>query len=458
MNFSNPILDRLVKGAAAAGAEQVCNVVIQLVSVPLYLYCWGVDLYGEWILLYTFPSYIAVSDLGFTKAAVNSMTISVAEKNYIKANQYYHTTFVLLIALGGITITTIILCMLGLESVNRWLNLNIISNREVFKILLLLTVYVSLFQQAELLRGILSSSGRFALSMSLVAVYRFFEFLIIVTLLLLGFGPVAVSACYVAVQLVKISHLAILIKYKYRWLELGISSTLGHSSQQAAKEMLKPAFAFLLLPIGFATRTQFPIFLIGTILSPAAIVVFSTTRTITNVGTQIIGVVNKAITPEYALAYGSGNMKLVKLIHHKSCNLAFVLSVFLSALLLVFGKLILQFWTHGEVQPNQLLFFTLLLSLITSSLWSTSSFLSYSINQHAKQSVLFLLSCVVSSMFTYFFLKYFGLSAAAVGLLVGDVVMMYYTFKINKKILDESASAFIGSIFRFPSLATLKSL
>jgi O-antigen/teichoic acid export membrane protein len=452
------VFDRIVKGTAAAGLEQVLNIVIQLVSVPLFLKYWGISLYGEWILLFTLPSYLAISDLGFAKAAVNSMTLSCAERNYVNANRYYHSCFTLLAALGLFTIGLIVAGLFFIPSLNEKLEVAILSYKEVELIVIALSIYILLFQQAELLRGIVSASGKFYYSMTLVGVYRFVEFCCIAVLVIRGYGPIQVAFVYLGFQVLMIVHLVIFIKLKLQWAHLGVRATFSYTSGLAIKQMLKPALAFMMLPVGYAIRNQVPIFLIGFFFNPATIVVYTTARTITNAGNQLIGTINKAITPEYALAYGSGDLNLVKSIHYNSCNIALVVSVVLFVVLLFSGGPFIRVWTDNAVPFNYQVFLTFLVSLIFNSLWSTSSYLSYSINQHTKQSVLFLMSCFISSIITYFFLKYSGFNYAAIGVVIADLIMVVYVFLRNRRLLDEEIKVFIKNVFKFPSFGMIKRL
>ncbi len=458
IKFQTKVLNRVFKGTAAAGLEQILNVVIQLISVPLFLYYWGVTLYGEWVLLFTFPAYLAVSDLGFAKAAVNSMTLSCAEQNFEKANSYYHTCFTLLLLFGTLTIALIAGLLYAVPSLDSKLNIDILTHHEVVIVIMALSVYILLFQQAELLRGVISASGKFYYSMTLVGVYRFLEFCAVAGLVVQGFGPAVIAFVFLGFQVVMIVHLIVFIHINFRWFKHGLNATVTYTSLKAATQLLKPALAFMMLPIGYALRTQFPVFLIGMFFNPATIVVYTTARTLTNAGGQLIGALNKAITPEYALAFGSGNLKLVKSIHHNSCNIALGLSTVLVVLLLLFGELFIGYWTQNAVMFDYQLFITLLVSLVVNSLWSTSSYLSYSINQHARQSLFFLLSCAVGGALTFLFIKYYGFSFAAIGILVADTVMVIYVLMRNRRLLNEEIFAFLKNVFRLPSINAIRNI
>ena len=69
---------RIAANLGANTLGRVLGVLIQLISVPVMLSHWGAWIYGEWILLSTMPSYLAMSDIGFGNVAGNEMTMLVS--------------------------------------------------------------------------------------------------------------------------------------------------------------------------------------------------------------------------------------------------------------------------------------------------------------------------------------------------------------------------------------------
>ena len=71
-----PITPRLRRGLGGQAFSQIVSFSIQIGSVPLFLHFWGTGLYGEWLVLAAFPAYLVISDLGFTTATSNEVTMS----------------------------------------------------------------------------------------------------------------------------------------------------------------------------------------------------------------------------------------------------------------------------------------------------------------------------------------------------------------------------------------------
>jgi hypothetical protein len=54
---------RLLRGLGANAYGQFVTVIVQLVGVPILLHAWGAQLYGEWLILFAIPAYLAMTDL-----------------------------------------------------------------------------------------------------------------------------------------------------------------------------------------------------------------------------------------------------------------------------------------------------------------------------------------------------------------------------------------------------------
>src|SRR2546426_46998 len=83
--LDNSIVHRLLKGFGASLYGQAVVIVIQLAGVPILLRHWQTQLYGEWLILFAIPSYLSMTDLGFSQSAGNDMTARVARGDRVGA-------------------------------------------------------------------------------------------------------------------------------------------------------------------------------------------------------------------------------------------------------------------------------------------------------------------------------------------------------------------------------------
>ncbi len=73
------MLHRVLQSLRASAFSQASQILIQFVSVPILIHAWGLVYYGEWLLLFTIPSYLGLSDAGLTSAISNELLIQVSK-------------------------------------------------------------------------------------------------------------------------------------------------------------------------------------------------------------------------------------------------------------------------------------------------------------------------------------------------------------------------------------------
>ena len=91
MTNKTSLKNRLIKGIGANAYGQAITVLIQLVSIPLFIQHWGVSLYGEWLILSALPAYLSMSDFGLGAVAGNSMVIKMAQNDKAGALAIYRS-------------------------------------------------------------------------------------------------------------------------------------------------------------------------------------------------------------------------------------------------------------------------------------------------------------------------------------------------------------------------------
>ena len=115
--------------------------------------------------------------------------------------------------------------------------------------------------------------------------------------------------------------------------------------------LLVPGVAFVAFSVGTGLSLQGFTIVIGLTLGAAAVVVFSTTRTLTRVGVQALDVIKNSIWPELSLSIGSGRLDEAREILHRAVQGAVVGSLCLVIGMAFFGIPVIHWWTAGLVEP-----------------------------------------------------------------------------------------------------------
>lgn len=432
---------RLLTGLGANAFGQVATIVIQVVSVPIFLQAWGVDLYGEWLILSTVPAYFAMSDVGFANVAANEMTMQVANENRDSALEIFQSTWIF-ISFICLMIFLILLLSIWHFPIENWLNLRQQTHRQVATVILLFTLHVLIKLQGGLLEAGFRCDGNYAFGTFLNNIVRLSENFAILIVVVTGGTLVAAASAFLGFRVLGF----IVMRYHLRKSSPWITYSLRLAKLTTISRLASPAVAFMGFPLGYALMNQGLYTVVAVTLNPAAVVVFSALRTISRLAFQVMVTVNSTVWPEISAAYGTGNLALARKLHHYSCQFSVWASSLVVLFLFFFGEHILRFWTQGKVEMDFSVFYIMLVVIVANSTWLTSSVVPLATNQHQKISACFVSSAVFSVALAAFLTPHIGLSGTALSMLCVDLIMAIFVVKTSLSLLQDSAVSFFCAI------------
>ena len=177
-----------------------------------------------------------------------------------------------------------------------------------------------------------------------------------------------VAVTYLGVRVIGCVLLMQIVRRKSPWIHYGIA----HANPASVRRLSSPAFAFMAFPIGNAVSLQGLTVVVAIVLGPVAVVAFSTMRTLSRVGFQVLNAIARTLWPELSTAFGAGDISLARNLHRRACQVAFVLSMTCSVTLGVIGPHIYGRWTQHAVRFEPLTFNLLLLVILANSVWYAS--------------------------------------------------------------------------------------
>jgi O-antigen/teichoic acid export membrane protein len=436
---------RLVRNLGANVFGQIIGAVIQVIGVPIFLHYWGGQLYGEWLLLSTIPSYFAMNDAGFASVGATEMTVLVARDDRAGAVRVFRSIW-LLISVISLTLLCVLAVVVWFAPIDRWLSFAAIGHDQAALTIVLLLVQVAASQQMGILDAGFRCTGNYALGTTWVSAMRLSEFLLIACAVVGGGGPVAAAGMALLARVAGGGLMWGHFRRRNPWLSLGWrQASLGQIRRLAG-----PAFAFLAFPLGHALRNQGIITSIGFFLGPVAVVTFATARTMTNLVYQLMVVFNHAVWPEMSAAFGEGDLRRARGLHRQSCRASLWASGGAVAGLFLFGAWIYRGWTRGEATLDVPLFHVLLVILVANSLWYTSSIVPIAINRHQRTALCYLLGSGLALLLAILLLPRLGLVGAGVALLAIDAVMLCQVLPMSLVLLQDRFLDFARVVLRPP--------
>lgn len=415
----SPIAARLLRGAGAQGFCQVVLVLIRLAEVPLFLHFWGPHLYGEWLMLFAIPSYLAVGDGGFCTAACHDMTMRGQTGDRESVLAVFQSTWLLLVIIS-VAVGACALTFVNTTPLAHWLGFSIIDQWQLRIILLFLTAYVLIGFQYGLLQGGFWISGRYPLSIFLKALTQLLEFAGLGSSIALGCSPVGAAAGFLGGRLLGFFICWACQRRLSPWLRHGIS----HVSLSEVRRLFAPAMASLAFPLGNALNVQGIRLVVGLALGPSAVAAFATMRTLARLAVQPGNVINRLIEPELSLAFGLKDEVLFRKLFVKSCQGALWGCMAASLVMVPAAYWVYPIWTGGRIQIAWPTFLILLAVTLVNGLWYTSLMAPYATNSHGRVAVYYsaIYGAAVLAV-AYVAAAWIGLSGPALALLAAECAM-----------------------------------
>lgn len=446
---SSPLRRRLIKGLSANAFGQVVNIGIQLTSVPIFLHFWGAGLYGNWLILSSIPAYLSMSDIGFGSVAGNEMTILTARQDYQAASKVFQSAWVFITSVCSV-ISLVVIALAYLLPFDDWFNLQPMPHNKVALVICLLALYTLVSQQGGLIDAAFRSDGRYAQGTTLANVVRFIEMALALMSVAVGGQLVAAALTLLIGRVMGLCWMWLMFRRGSQWLSLGYAQ----ARWEAIQMMLRPAIAFMAFPMSQALIFQGMTLSVGAVLGPVAVVLFTTSRTVTRIVIQFITLINCAVWPEFSSAFGSGDLSLAKKLHQKAASVSLWLSVVVSIALVFIGPWLLNTWTNRQVALDITLFYLMLLLVTSNSIWQSSCVVLMAINKHGGLAKISLISSVLALAIAYLLLKLIGISGSPIALLAADILMGIYAIRKAIYVLKDTGADYLRGVFNLKNALT----
>jgi O-antigen/teichoic acid export membrane protein len=298
-------------------------------------------------------------------------------------------------------------------------------------------------QQWSILESGFRCDGHFALGTFCTAIQRFIEAAAATIVGIVSGSLLLMAASYLGLRLLGLICYRSLLKRVSPWLQLG----LNYANSGTIRRMLRPSFGFIAMPLGSATNIQGSLLVVGFVLGPIAVTVFSTARTLTRIGVQITNTLANGIWPELSMAFGAGNLPLARKLHRHAYQASLILAVLCAASLWLFGPTFYHAWVRRAVALDLSCFHALLLVSIATSFWFPSAMVQMSTNRHSGLALIYFTTTVASCVSGYFLNRRLGLFGAAVTPLLIDIVMCSIVVPRSLQQMKDTPHEFLRFVF-----------
>ncbi len=433
-HFSKNILNGLGAVTYLNGVKSL----IPIISVPVFIKIIGVQNYGEWILINSIVFYFTYVDLGLNRILANSMTIDVAagKINTALRNFQKASTFILIISFLFILFD---LLLFFWDYISIFVNSDFLGAETTKMIFFYLVLNAIITLNFTYLEAVFRSSDNFSYGTYLISSIDLFSRLILLGVLLFSEDLVLSVFIMSAISLSGFLITIILLKKKCIWLKI----KLLVPDKIFFKEFLKPSLSYFFYEMGNSLNMQGLNIVVGTMLGPLTLSIFSTIRTMVNSVKTFVNLISHAYWPEFSRVFGRKDYPSSKKLLNQAFKINMYGTIILILFFFIFGKDIYLIWLNHSLEFNNLFFILLLINLVTYSLWDTNLYFLIASNKHSLCGIIFIVFSfllVISSIFT---IKQFGIEIIPAFTIITDILFCIVVYNELAKVFQEGTFSFV---------------
>jgi O-antigen/teichoic acid export membrane protein len=425
------VYNSIAKNFAANSFGMGVNFVNQIAMVPLFITHWGVDKYADWILITSFSSFFAMTDLGLNRASNNEFVIKYQQKDFETCVKLQTNAFLFILSVFTVFVLafSIISTIWGFNGI---LGISVFSETQTSAAFILLLSDVFLTMYGRVYHGVFRATSRTHIAIVIDNLVRVANVIILFFGIYLKIDIVLMLVVYLTPTLA-----AIFCKHFYSRKIFRMRFSLRKFDSNVFKLLIKPSLAFMFFPLGQAVSSQGLVLVVSTVLGPVILVAFTTTRTLVNFLRQLMNMLSTSINPEICAAYGRKDNKTILDIYHRSLLITFIVTMSSILILSFAGKYIYYEWTKNAILFNNVFFMGMLFSMLFSCLWGLSSVIPLATNTHGRFTIAFLISQLGGVTMCFVFLKiYPRMELIPFILIFTEMALFVYTLRQNNKLLN----------------------
>lgn len=444
MKISSAIIGNLFAGMLG----RLILALSPILLVPLMIRSWGLEYYGEWLLLTAVPSYIMLSpDFGLAGAAINEMASLTARGRIQRAVLLYRTAWVILSAatvlffLAGVAIACLV----------NWSRIGVVNLSHITSAGIIISACgrIVVMQQIVLISGIYKSAQQNPRAGIVYSVGSAFFLLVGISILLLSENPFQYSLFQFLSSLIFLPFVLLDAQRTMPQFTLSLKGV-------ALKRVLpyvKPGLGHAAMPLVNAFQNQGVLIILGIVLGSAGVALFQTTRVLSNGLKSVSGLATAAVMVELPTLLGQNKKALVERLLVRNTQAGIVLSLTGVLVMLLCGEVIYTAWLGEQSIYPDMLAVLLLLSIIPYSFGTSFTILLLSANRIHCAIPLTLVSTVFSMILIFIFSKMGGLLGAGFGVILWEIGTAAASVIYATKEMNYSIVSYLKAMFSFREIA-----
>ncbi len=427
------ILNRILKGVSENVVDRFINVIIKFIEPIIFLNLATIEIYGTWLVIFSLPAYIMISDLGFSTVGQNQINMNVKLNKFNLAQKNFLNTLNLSIILN-VVFSLLFFIILKEFFDNGFLKLESVKSNEFYKIAIFLIIYTFVHQLNGLFVSIYAAQNKYYFKIRLGYLSKIVETFLIFYCLYNNYSFETILMYFLIGKILFFIFIIFDITKSYNWIKFQFKLEKNY-----IKDNLSHALAYLLFPITNALKYQSTNLIINSILGPKYVAFLSIYLTLARVIINLTSITDGIIKIELAKLWVSKQLKNLGKIFIFNIQVTLFASIVIILILSFSNQLIFNFWIGKDFSVNQNLFLILLISALFQSLFFSSVTLLTSTNNFKKITFYNFINAVIFILSLYIFINInSNLLVVAILFLISDIIIFYNALDFSSKMVNEN--------------------
>jgi O-antigen/teichoic acid export membrane protein len=393
---------RAKKNVVATFLSKGVSILISFIIVPLTLGYVGEVEYGIWMTIASIIAWFSFFDIGLGNGLRNKLAESLAKDDLETARVYVSSAFALITIIATILFIGFYIAA-NFISWNKVLNTDIVSNYELYKIVLVVFFFFSLGFIMKLLSSVLQAMQKYALNDLLSVIAQVLGLISIYILVKTTDSSLFYLCIVYGSKTAIVLTIATFILFNSRLKEL--KPSLKYVRFKKALPLLNLGLWFFINQILYLIVTQTSVFLVVQFFGPKEVTIYNLALRYMTIGSMLYIMMLTPFLSAFTEAYTKKEYEWIKTILKKLNAIWIVAS--LGTIVLMFGyKLFFFLWVGDKVNVPLNLIIVLGISAITKMYSATYTLFLNGIGVIKMQFIALLIQAILFVPISYVFYRF----------------------------------------------------
>lgn len=416
------LFNRLVKGIGANFLGQLINIASRIVLVPLFLLAWGADIYGEWLLLTSVVAYLSLTEMGAQLYIVNLMTQDYARRDNDHFCKVLHTGMALFLIVP-IAVFIIFITVITFFNPSASLHITQTSHSTLILILAILAFQIVISLPQSVLLRVYFAVEMLPRGVMLLNLMQLMSLTFVAGGLWLRWGMVSIAILQVIPYGLTAGIALWDLHRKFPQFQI---LSLKKADFALGLSFVKPSLHFFLIQLNQAFSIQGIVIIVGMVLGPIQVVLFSTMRTMVNLIRSFLDQLSQAAWPEITRLDAQDDIDKFLILFRLILRSTLIAAVFFITIFHFYGGFIYHFWLRKTVPFQQPVMDLFLIYMGQFIFWLACSHPLLATNRHQTLAKVLFTSSILTIFLSYLGGRHLGLPGIVLGMIVGDMILPFW--------------------------------